>query len=56
MSFTPEIGSVWVGWSKRWRVDSVKDGTALIVNIERPENTMRVPFSQFANFTAAREP
>lgn len=56
MSTKPEIGSIWIGWGKRWRVESTKNRTALIVNIDRPENTMRIPFAQFKGLVAAREP
>jgi hypothetical protein len=56
MNTKPEIGSVWIGWDKRWRVESVKNGTARIVNVGRPENWQQIPLTQFRGLVAVREP
>lgn len=44
---TVTVGSRWSWAGKTWRVDSIDNGSASIVNVDREHNTARLPLTQF---------
>jgi hypothetical protein len=44
-----QVGQRYIGWDKTWVVTRVwpKEGVAAIENVDKPENTARLPLTQF---------
>jgi hypothetical protein len=50
-----QVGQRYEGWGKTWEVTRVwkREGVAEIVNVGRPENTARLPLTQFVELRRA---